>query len=58
VLEFNAGIVCCELPIGFGVAFVAVFRDFFEQGSRVGNTTVEALRWDDAELRGPSTSSG
>jgi hypothetical protein len=25
MLEFNAGIGCCELPIGFGVVFVAVF---------------------------------
>ena len=46
MLEFNAGIVCCELPIGFGVVFVAVFfpsRDFFDEGLRVGNAAVEAF---------------
>ena len=46
MLEVNAGIVCCELPIGFGVAFVAVFfpsRDFLDQGFLVGYAAVEAL---------------
>jgi hypothetical protein len=47
MLEFNECSVCCELPIGFGVVFVAVFfpsRDFFDQGFLVGNAAVEALR--------------
>jgi hypothetical protein len=53
MLEFNAGIVCCELPIGFGVVFVAVFfpsRDFFDEGLPVGNAAVEALGQRDAEF--------
>jgi hypothetical protein len=53
MLEFNAGIVGCELPIGFGVVFVAVFfpsRDFFDEGFPVGNAAVEALGQRDAEF--------
>jgi hypothetical protein len=46
MLEVNAGIVCCELPNGFGVVSVAAFfpsRDFLDQGFLVGNAAVEAL---------------
>ena len=53
MLEFNAGVVCCELPIGVGVVFVAVFfpsRDFFDEGFPVGNAAVEALGQRDAEF--------
>jgi hypothetical protein len=53
MLEFNAGIVCCEPPIGFGVVFVAVFfpsRDFFDQAFPVGNAAVEALGQRDAQF--------
>jgi hypothetical protein len=51
VLEFNAGILSCEPPIGSGVVFVAVFfprGDFVDDGFPVGNAAVEALGQGDA----------
>jgi hypothetical protein len=53
VLEFNAGIVGCEPPIGSGVVSVAVFfpsRDFVDDGFPVGNAAVEAVGQRDAEF--------
>jgi len=45
MLERNAGGFGCELPIGFGVVFVATFFpgcDFLEQGCAAGDAAVEA----------------
>jgi hypothetical protein len=46
MLEFNAGVIGRELPIGLGVVFVPVSlpgSDFGLELSSVGNTPVEAL---------------
>ena len=46
MLEFDAGIVRGELPIGLGVMFIALGTpsgDFIDESLLVGNSTVETL---------------
>ena len=46
MLEFDAGIWGCELPIGLGVIGIAVVLpsgDFLDEGLFVGDPAVEAL---------------
>jgi hypothetical protein len=46
MLEFDASISGCKLPIGFGVAGVSVVLpcgDLVDQGLFVGDTTIETL---------------
>jgi hypothetical protein len=46
MLEFNAGIIGCELPIGLGVGFVAVSlpgSDFVREPLSVSHAPVKAL---------------
>jgi hypothetical protein len=53
VLEFDASVWGCEVPVGFGVACIAVAfpgGDFVDEGWFVGNTAVEALGGQDAEF--------
>jgi hypothetical protein len=47
VLEFDAGIFGCELPVGFGVVAIAIVLpggDFLDACLLVGDAAVEALR--------------
>ena len=51
--EFDAGIVGCELPVGFGLMLVASGdpgRDLVAQGGQIADTPVETLRGENAEL--------
>jgi len=51
--EFYAGVICRELPIGFGMMFVSVFLpsgDFALQGRLVGNAAAQALARQNAEF--------
>jgi len=53
VLEFDAGIFGCEVPIGFGVVTVAVALprcDFRDECLPVWDAAIEALRGQDAEF--------
>ena len=53
MLEFDAGIGGCEVPVGLGVVGIAVVLpcgDFLDEGLFVGNATVEALGRQDAEF--------
>ena len=44
--EFDASIIGCELPVSFGMVFVAVLfpsRDFGGKGWLIGNAAIKAL---------------
>jgi hypothetical protein len=46
VLEFDAGVGGCEVPIGFGVVFISIVLpsgDLVAEGLLVGYTAVETL---------------
>jgi hypothetical protein len=46
MVEFDACGGCCEVPVGLGVACIAVVLpggDFVDEGLFVGDTSVEAL---------------
>jgi hypothetical protein len=46
MLEFDASVCGCEVPIGFcviGIAFVLPGGDFLDEGLFIGNAAVEAL---------------
>jgi hypothetical protein len=48
VLEFDAGVGGCEVPIGFGVVFISIVLprgDLVDEGLLVGYTAVETLRF-------------
>ena len=54
MLEFDASVWGCEVPIGLGVIGIAVLLpggDFVDEGLFVGDAAVEALRPQDAEFR-------
>jgi hypothetical protein len=54
MLEFDASVWGCEVPIGLGVIGVAVVLpggDFLDEGLFVGNAAVEALGRQDPEFR-------
>jgi hypothetical protein len=56
VLEFDAGIFGCEVPIGFGMVAVAVARprcDLRNECLVVGDTAIEALRGQSAMIVTP-----
>jgi len=47
MLEFDAGVIGCELPVGFGVMGIAISLpsgDLMDEDSLVGDAAVEALR--------------
>src|SRR5208337_620857 len=51
--EFDAGVVSCELPIGFGVVLVSVVLPggyFFVEGLLVGDAAAQALPGQNGEL--------
>ena len=53
MLEFDAGVCGCKVPVGLGMLGVAVAfpgGDFVNQRLLVGNAAVEALRGQDAEF--------
>ena len=53
MLEFDAGVGGCKVPVGLGMLGVAVAfpgGDFVNQRRLVGNAAVEALRGQDAEF--------
>jgi hypothetical protein len=53
VLEFDASVGSCEVPIGFGMVRIAIVLpggDFIGDGLFVGNAAVEALGRQDAEF--------
>jgi hypothetical protein len=53
VFEFDTGVGRCEVPVGLGVAGIAIVLpgcDFLDQGLLVGNAPVEALGRQDAEF--------
>ena len=46
MLEFDASILGCEVPVGLGVVGIAVVLpggDFLDEGLFVGNPAIEAL---------------
>ena len=54
MLEFDACIGGCELPVGLGVVGISVVfpgGDFGDEGLLVGDAAVEALGRQDAEFR-------
>jgi hypothetical protein len=54
VLEFDAGLFSCEVPVGFGVVAVALAlprRDFRDESLPIRDTPIKALRGQDAEFR-------
>ena len=63
MLEFDAGVIGRELPVGLGVKSIAVSLprgDLFDERGFAGNASIEALRREDGEfgLRHPSTGAG
>src|SRR5271154_1940747 len=52
-LELNAGVIGCELPIGYGATFVAIFLpcgNFLGQSFLIGDAAVETLTDQNADL--------
>ena len=46
MLEFDASVGCCEVPVGLGVVGIAVVLpggDFVDEDLFVGNAAIEAL---------------
>src|ERR1700690_842336 len=53
MLEFDAGVIGCELPVGLGVVFVSIGlpgSDFVLELLSVGNASIETLRRENGEF--------